>query len=101
MMPQHTRDSIRALLQSNDRAVQRAIVAIYRRQTATEQNAQETLEDNGIGFNAADARILTGYAQMLLKGHPLLPAELGEARQRILKYGGQLLEIAAAREFGL
>ena len=38
---------------------------------------------------------------MLLKGHPLMSAELEEARQRILKYGGQLLEIAAAREFGV
>jgi hypothetical protein len=97
----HTRDSIRYLLQTNDRAVERALVALYRRQTALEQHSRETLTDNGQGFNAADARILTIYAQGLLDGQTLQAHELKFARERLVKYAGQLLEIAVSKQFGL
>jgi hypothetical protein len=94
-----TKLEIQELLATNDRAVCRAVVAIYKRQTAAEKGAKHTLKANGVGFNSADARRLSHVAENLLK-YDGLPnkAILDDMRHRIMKYSGQLLEIAAAKE---
>lgn len=94
------KESIQELLRTNDKAVMRAVVAIYKRQTAAEQGAEETLLENGVGFNAADAKRMTAYAKVILMNpsYEMYPPSLEDARQRIMKYSGQLLEIAAANE---
>lgn len=95
------RASIRDLLATNDRAVERAIVQLYRRQLADEQQAHATMHDNGMGYNSADARVCSEYARRLLAGGSLMHHEMADARQRSYKYAGQLLDIAIARSFGI
>lgn len=90
-------DYIRWLLTMNDKAVERAIVAIYQRQTADEQSAGDTKHSNGIGFNGADARLGSYYARWILSGRNLTGNHLVKARNMSHKYVRQLVEIATAR----
>lgn len=83
------------LLDTNDRAVDRALIQIYRRQTASEQAAHTTTQQNGRGFNHADAKTLTRYAKLALTYGDLTPRKREIVRERIKKYWAQLLEIAA------
>lgn len=93
-----TRESVQAMLIANPRALERAIVAIYRRQMADEQHARATLHDNGIGFNSADAGPLSIRARHLLSGAALSDADMADARARMLKYWKQLIDIAVDRQ---
>lgn len=90
----HTKESIKALLLRSDRAVERAIVAIYNRQTLDEQSSQETKHSNNIGFSGAHARLGTYYAQWILQGNSLTGRHLEKARKIALHYVGQLVTIA-------
>jgi hypothetical protein len=96
-MAKNDPDYIKWLLNMNDRAVERAIVAIYNRQTADEQSAQDTKHSNGIGFSGADARLGSYYAKWVLSGKNLTGNHLMKARMMSYKYVRQLSEIATAR----
>ena len=93
----HTQDSIRHLLATNDRAVERALVVLYDRQEADEKVSDETRHDNNVGFNSADARKLSYYARWVISGRHLDGWHLMEARRRVGKYSRQLLEAAEAK----
>lgn len=92
-----TKDSIHALLDSRDQAVERALVAVYKRQTPMEKAQAATLRQNGEGFTASDARVLTVRAERLLNGFTLNSKEIEDTRQRIKKYWQQLIEVAAEK----
>ena len=92
------RDQILSSLATNERAVAKALVLLYRRQTADEQEAQTTCHVNGRGFNAADASLLTLYAERVLRGERLSFERLHEARNRLRKYVGQLEDEAIAKD---
>jgi hypothetical protein len=47
----HTVESIRTLLNKNDKAVERGLVAIYNRQTLDEKLDKYTKHRNGVGFS--------------------------------------------------
>lgn len=85
---------VKDLLAKNDKAVVRAVVAIYRRQTLDEQVSQLTKESNYQGFCANDATIMTMYAQQILKYGGLSQQQLKIARDRMMRYSRQLAEIA-------
>lgn len=74
--------------------LERAIVAIYDQQTATEKAVGATNEDNGIGFNGADGPKMSYYARWILSGKNLSGKHRIDAQQRIKKYAGQLVKIA-------
>lgn len=101
----HTRESIRALLERSDKAVLEACVRLYQRQTADERAGGATRYLNGRGFNAMDAKYGTWCAEQILawredpKGwaQPLGPGKLAKLRAMMLKYSGQLAEIANAK----
>ena len=97
-MQQMTKQWILNLLEGSDRAVEKAVLAIYQRQTAFEQSQYAAIQCNGVGFNAADAAVLTAYAKYLSTFGHLNPAHLADARTRIKKYSGQLLQIALAKQ---
>ena len=96
-MAKNDPDYIRWLLNMNDRAVERAMVAIYNRQTADEQVSSDTKHQNGVGFTGADARLGTYYAKWVLKGNSLTGNHLMKARMMSYKYVRQLTDIATAR----
>ena len=82
------------LLDSNDKAVLRAILAIYNLQTAEEKCAGVTISNNGVGFNGADVEIMTSFAEGILKYGRLTTKQLKVGRRIIKKYTRQLIEIA-------
>lgn len=88
------REKIKALLKESDKAVVRAVVAIYRRQTFEEQASQITKEHNHQGFCANDASIMSMYAQQILKYGGLSEQQTKIARERMMRYSKQLAEIA-------
>jgi hypothetical protein len=100
-----SREDIAELLNISDLAVAKAVVAIYHRQTADEKDAQTTKHRNGVGFNGVDAILLSSFARQVIgwqKGRsqypgPLGPRQVSLARKKIVKYAGQLAEIANAR----
>jgi hypothetical protein len=83
-----------ALLERSDVAVEQAIVRIFARQTRGEQNAQATLEDNGVGFQACDARRGSYYAKLIMGGRHLFADRVPAARRMAIKYRTQLTVLA-------
>lgn len=90
--------NVRRLLLQNDKAVERAIVAIYEKQTEDEQRAGETKHHNNVGFNGSDARRGSYYARWIMSGRSLTGAHLERARKMCLKYAGQLVKIIAEKK---
>lgn len=74
---------------------ERAILALYERQTTVEQATHTTREKNGRGFSAFHADYMTSLAKQLLKpGYHLTDKQLNSARKILRHYVGQLVQIA-------
>lgn len=97
-------DMIRANLAANPSWLLRGLIAIYNRQTADEQSAEQTTEHNTIGFNGLDAKLLTSFAKQVIDWNatpaqsrrfaaPLSPKQLDWTQRKMLKYSGQLARI--------
>jgi hypothetical protein len=97
-MDKTSKEYIANLLVENDRAVERAIVVLYNRQTSDEQVSQVTKESNGVGFRSNHARTGTYYAKWILSGKRLTGKHLVNARQITLHYLRQLSEAAAQKQ---
>lgn len=89
-----TRTEIENLLTTNNRAVEKAMVAIYERQTADEKASETTNHNNNVGFSGNTARKGTYYAKWVLSGRRLTHHHLDKARQIALHHAGQLTKIA-------
>lgn len=89
-----TKESITQLLDRSNRAVERAIVAIYNRQTEDEKSSGTTTHSNGRGFSGAHAELGTYYAKWILSGRSLTGHHLEKARRMSKRYVAQLLEEA-------
>lgn len=90
-----TKERIIEMLETNDKAVTRAVIAIYNLQTATEQQTQSTRVTNNVGFNHADAPYLSYCAKYAIQKNAILSGKhLAKSRTRIRKYWKQLLDIA-------
>lgn len=88
------------LLETNDKAVARALVVLYERQTADEKVTQGTRHDNGLGFRPCHARMGTSMAEFYLRNGYLSPKQIaywrkrGKEGMRISIYWRQLLDAA-------
>lgn len=90
-----TKEMIVEMLETNDKAVTRAVIAIYNHQTASEQDAQCTKISNNIGFNHADAPYLSYCAKYAKDKRTYISGvHLVKCRKRVMKYWKQLLDIA-------
>lgn len=72
----------------------RALVAIYRRQTADEQSSGHTVHSNGVGFSGADAEFGSSLAVQIMQGRSLSMRQIAYARKIAAKYAKQLERIA-------
>lgn len=88
---------VKQRLMEDDKWLYRGILAIYDRQTDEEQYKGVTKEKNNVGFNAIDAEILTSYALLIKKAGFLTIAQKEIARKLMVKYAGQLHQIALER----
>lgn len=91
---QWTAEEIKNLLQRNDMMVGRSLERLYRRQTDDEKKLEQTKHENGIGFNAVDASLLTSFAKQWMHTGRLSCKQLFVARKKLPKYVKQLLEEA-------
>ena len=89
-----TKEKIIHLIDTNDKAVVRALIRIYERQTADEQSAHATTHHNGVGFGATDAQFLTDIAKKAQR-YTLSERQIAAVRKAIKKYWRQLMEVAA------
>jgi hypothetical protein len=91
-------EEIKALLDRSIEAVERGLVAIYRRQTEDEQVSYETKHHNRVGFASCHARRGTYYAKWILSGRHLSGSHVECARKMARCYAGQLCQIALANQ---
>lgn len=103
----YTKELVAEKLITDNNWLFKGILAIYARQTASEQSYGETVEDNGVGFNSADANILSSFATQISEWNstpvarrrfatPLSVKQVEIARKKMKKYAGQLAAIANA-----
>lgn len=85
---------VRRAIWDNDRAVERAIILLYERQTADERQDHTTKHSNGRGFSGAHASLGTYWAKWILQGRSLTGHHLVRARDMVSHYVGQLTEEA-------
>lgn len=104
-----TKESLKKMLENPntkyvDQVIGRALVAIFKNQTESEQRTNETRVHNGIGFTGADGHSGALTAKYFMSHHSLTawqremwlkPNKHGEPR--ILKYHKQLAEAAKMR----
>jgi hypothetical protein len=89
--------SIQELLEVSDYAVERAILAIYSRQTEGEKRGKSAEVYNSEGFGKYDVGFYSNCANTLLN-RGLSPKQLAIARPGMKKYWRQLVEIANENE---
>ncbi len=95
----HGVESIRQLIATNDKALERGIIVIYERQTADERNVRQTTEHNGRGFTGVDAEFLSSLAEWINSsrrpaGQRLSIGQRTHARRKMAKYAKQLATVA-------
>lgn len=93
-----TRERIEDGLRTDDNWLIRGLLALYDRQTITEQGMEKTEEKNFRGFSAADAPKLTGIAKFYLRQKFISSKQKNLVRTRIMKYSAQLAQIANAKQ---
>ena len=96
-----TKEKIVQLLQSDDRAVARALVVLTARQTQDEQASEQTRYLNGRGYRPCHARMGASMSKFFERNGYLSPKQIAYWRakdktgsMRIGIYAGQLLEEA-------
>lgn len=92
-----SKQEIRIKLLTNQRWLERAVVAIYEQQTSDEQYDEQTIERNNQGFTGGDAKFLSYCAKWILKGNHLSDRFIEKARRMMLKYAGQLAKLAKTK----
>ena len=89
-----TRPEIENMVRTNDRAVERAMLALLSRQTQDEQTQGTVNHDNGKGFAASNSKSGTYFAKWVQSGRQLNGKHLDKARKIALYHAGQLTDIA-------
>jgi len=90
----YTVEQIKVKVGTDSKWAERAVVALWHRQTAHEQGMQATIEHNGVGFNGVDAGILSSFAEQVRRGRTLSERQLRIAYKKLPKYARQLHSIA-------
>jgi hypothetical protein len=94
MAKQWTRGEIENMVRTNDRAVERAMMALLDRQTQDEQSQGTVNHNNGRGFAACNSKSGTYFAKWVQSGRQLNGKHLDKARKIALYHAGQLTDIA-------
>ena len=83
----------------NPKAVGAALAALYRKQTAAEQEAGTASTHNGVGFNKYHASSGKYYAEWVISGKNLSGRHLARARSIASYYMRQLVQMKLSGEF--
>lgn len=74
----------------NPTSVLQTLVAMYNEQTYDEQNGEVTLHNNGRGFNALDAQILSSFAKQVIQKGSLTENQYAVVKDLLPKYKTQI-----------
>jgi hypothetical protein len=86
---------VKNMLATNKVWALKALVRIYQEnQTAEEQVAKVTREDNGIGFSGVDAQFASSLAEQYLKQGGLSDKQMGFVFKIMPKYAGQVVKMS-------
>lgn len=99
-MQKWTKEDIVKLLETNDKAVGKALSRIAEFQTADELASEDTVHRNGMGFRPCDARVGTSMAKFFNQRGFLSAKQLAywrkpndKGKMRIAVYAAQILRI--------
>lgn len=104
MASQFTKEFFADLFERNPKAIDRALVVLFQRQTADEQSTSTTRHINERGFAQNDAFFLSELAKKVKRYGSLSPAQRQCAlvsrrgKPRLVKYWRQLAEEAEAKK---
>lgn len=84
---------VRGKLETNEKWAIRAMVKIYEcNQTWEEQSCEQTVDDNGIGFNGLDANILSSFAKQVQAGRTMSQKQMSIIMKKMKKYARQVID---------
>ena len=72
----------------------KGMLKIYEFQTASEQAAGTTKENNNVGFSGCDAEILSSFCQQVLKGRIMSDKQMALVFKKMPRYWKQLSSIS-------
>lgn len=84
------KEIVRNVLREDKSWQVRTMLFLFERQTASEQSAETTDLRNDVGFNSADAMILTSFAKQWNARNWLSDKQMGILGRKITKYAGQV-----------
>jgi hypothetical protein len=76
---------------ANPAYLEHAITIVHSHQTAQEQTTECTVEQNGTGWNGADAYIMSEFAMWIARGRHLSPKQTALALKKMRKYSRQVI----------
>lgn len=86
-----TRSRVINLIETRDEAAVRALLVVYRNQTAAEKSSHAATETNGVGFGQFDAEILTSFAEFYQRAGFLSAKQMQILKKKIVRYWKQVL----------
>jgi hypothetical protein len=89
-----TRTEISYNIANDDHWLERALIALTKRQTEDEKVVEGTKYRNGKGYRPQDARFMTSLTKVIEKGYKLSDKQKAVARRKIIPYLTQLMNIA-------
>lgn len=87
------RDFLKNKLSTNELWAKRALIKIFEKQTADEQEAEYTKHANSVGFSGVDGEFFTSLAKQLIRKNYLTTKQMAYVFKRIPKYWKQILAI--------
>ena len=85
---------VRFKLSTDEAWAKKALLKIYEFQTNEEQMRGNTLFYNGVGFNGADAEILSSLAEQFKRKGWLSPKQMAIVMRKMQKYTRQVIQIS-------
>lgn len=92
-----TETEIQYYLKTDKKFVIRALFKMYDRQTVSEKNCKQTKIINNVGFNKPDGHKLSSFVEFYNKRGYFTDKQIGFVRNGLMKYAGQLTNIANAK----
>jgi hypothetical protein len=97
-----TKEQIVQLLETNDKAVIRALLVVYANQTSMEQQLEQTAANNGVGFTGFEGKIGANMAKFAQRTGYLTPKQIAFWRKRdkrgVMKIGKYWKQLQVAAE---
>lgn len=92
-----TKEQMKEFVQNNDKVLYGALLALYDCQTADEQSSGYTQCFNNVGFNGCDSHFLSSVAESLKRYGKLTDKQKVITRKKLMKYMGQITNLANAK----